>query len=263
MLGKLLKYDLKWIYKAIIVFYILAFIFAILTRILLNVENSLLLNIFGRITNGAMISMMVSSLINCLMRSWVRFTNNIYKDESYLTHTLPVKKKTIFLSKVLMAIISSFTSIIVILACIFVAYYSQANLDVLKSFLKIAADSYNTSVINLILVVSLVILLEIIFIILIGYVGLILGHKSNKNKMSRSIIYGIVLYMFTSTLTLGFVYIAGLFNEGIMNIINTTEIVNVDSIKSVMVIGIIIYLVYNIVYYLIGKRQLSKGVNVD
>lgn len=43
--------------------------------------------------------MIVSSLINGLMRSWVRFITNIYKDESYLTHTLTIEKKDIYLSK--------------------------------------------------------------------------------------------------------------------------------------------------------------------
>ena len=55
MLNKLLKYDLKWVFKAIVVFYILSLIFAILTRIFLGIENSLLFTIIGKITNGTMI----------------------------------------------------------------------------------------------------------------------------------------------------------------------------------------------------------------
>ena len=39
MLGKLLKYDLKWTYKLLIVFYLLAIFFAILGRILTDIEN--------------------------------------------------------------------------------------------------------------------------------------------------------------------------------------------------------------------------------
>jgi hypothetical protein len=81
--------------------------------------------------------------------------------------------------------------------------------------------------------------------------------------MLKSTIIGIALYLLTSSLTLGIVYIIGLFNEGVMNIINTTDIVNIDSIKNVMYAGVIIYLIYNIVYYLIGKIELEKGVNVD
>ena len=263
MLKKLLKYDLKWVYKVVIVFYVLALIFAVLTRIFFSIENSLMFKIIGQIVNGAMISMLISSLINCFMRSWVRFINNIYKDESYLTHTLPIKKKDIYLSKVLTAFICSFTTVLVAIVCLFISYYSETNIEILKSFLKMTANTYNMSVISLLLIVSLVIFLEVLFIILIGYVGIIIGHRSNKNKMARSVIIGIVLYLFTSSLTLGFVYIVGLFNQNVMNIINTTDIVNADAIKSVMIIGICIYIVYNVIYYMIGNKLLKKGVNVD
>lgn len=95
MLGKILKYDLKWIYKLIMIFYCLALVFSILTRIFFSIENSVLFNVLSNICSGCAIAMMVSSLINTLMRSWVRFVRNIYKDEAYLTHTLPVEKKTI------------------------------------------------------------------------------------------------------------------------------------------------------------------------
>ena len=98
MLGKLLKYDLKWVYKLIIVFYCLAFIFSVIGRAFGTIENSLVFEIVSQIAFGTAISMMVSSLINTLMRSWVRFVRNLYKDEAYLTHTLPVKKQEIFAS---------------------------------------------------------------------------------------------------------------------------------------------------------------------
>ena len=115
MLGKLLKYDLKWIYKLILVFYILALFFSITGRVLCEIDNSLVFNIIGQICIGTAISMMVSSLINCLMRSWVRFTRNMYKDESYLTHTLPIEKNKIFLSKVITGVVAVFTSMLIII----------------------------------------------------------------------------------------------------------------------------------------------------
>lgn len=263
MLGKLLKYDLKWVYKILVVFYVLSLIFSILTRIFLNIENSLLFNIIGQVVSGIMIGMIVGSLINGLMRSWIRFINNIYKDESYLTHTLPIEKKDIYLSKVLTAIICTFTTVIIALICIFIAYYSQSNMDLLKEILEVAANTYNTTIINLLLVISFILFLEIVFIILVGYIGIIIGHKSNKNKMLKSIITGFILYMFTSAFTILIIYFVGLLNTNVMNIINTTDIANIEAIKYVMIAGTVIYLVYNIAYYFIGKKQLEKGINVD
>ena len=168
MLGKLLKYDFKWIYKLIIIFYILAFIFSAIGRALSTIENSLVFEIVSQIAFGTAISMMVSCLINTLMRSWVRFIRNVYKDESYLTHTLPVKKQQIFASKVIAGSVAIFTSMVVIIACLFICYYSEANMEALKGLLEIAASTYNTTVLNLLLLVAIVIFLEIVYALLIG-----------------------------------------------------------------------------------------------
>ena len=263
MLDKLLKYDLKWVYKLIAIFYCLAFIFSVIGRGLGTIENSLVFEVASQIAFGTAISMMVSSLINTLMRSWVRFHRNLYKDEAYLTHTLPVKKQEIFASKVITGIVSIFTSMVVIIICLFICYYSEANMEALKGLLEIAASTYNTTVLNLLLLISIVIFLEIVYALLIGYVGIILGHKSNKNRMARSIIIGFVLYLVFQTLTLGLIAVYGLFNPDVMNLINTTEMINIEAIKSVMYAGIGIYVVYIIILYFFGKKELDKGVNVE
>jgi len=263
MLGKLLKYDLKWIYKVVGIFYILSFIFSVIGRGLNEIENSLVFSITAKISFGIAISMMINSLVNCLLRLWSRFIRNLYKDESYLTHTLPVGKKDIYISKVLTALITILTTTVVILVCLFICYYSEANMEVLKTVLELAASTYNTTVLNLLLLVSFVIFLEIMFIVLIGYVAIILGYKSNQKKMVKTLIIGFALYMITQIVTLGAIFVFGLFNPNVMNLINTTDIINVDAIKSVMYMGIGIYIVYIIFYYFLGNIQLKKGINVD
>ena len=263
MLGKLLKYDLKWVYKVVAIFYVLTFIFSVVGRWLAEIENSVVFDITAKIFLGIAISMMVNSLINCLIRFWVRFVRNVYKDESYLTHTLPVKKQEIFTSKVISGVVCIFTTMIVIIICLFICFYSEANMEVLKGLLELAATTYNTTVLNLLLVVAIVFSLEVVYALLIGYVGIILGHKSNKNKMVRSIIIGFVLYFIFQALTLGLIAIYGLFNPEVMNLINTTDIVNITAIKSVMYAGIGIYALYIMFLYFFGKKELSKGVNVE
>ena len=263
MLSKLLKYDFKWVYKLIIVFYTLAFIFSIIGRALGEIENSLIFDVFSKIAFGFAISMMVSSLINCLMRLWVRFVRNVYKDESYLTHTLPVEKREIFASKVISGMICILTTMFIIIVCLFICYYSEANMEILKNILELAASTYNTTVVKLLLLITFVIFLETVVILLIGYVGLILGHKSNKNKMFRSIVFGVIIYLTFQVITLGLIAVYGLFDSQIMNLINTTDIINVEAIKKVMYLGVGIYGVYIVLLYCIGKTQLKKGVNVE
>jgi len=263
MLGKLLKYDLKWVYKLVVIFYILAFIFSVIGRAFGEIENSLVFNIVSQIAFGFAISMMVSSLINCLMRLWVRFVRNVYKDEAYLTHTLPVKKNTIYCSKIIAGLVCIFTTTIVAIVCLFICYYSEANIEALKLVLELAATTYNTTVVNLLLLISVVLFLEIMFILIVGYVGIILGHKSNKNKMAKSIIIGFVLYFIFQAVTLGLVVVYGLFNSEVMNLINTTEIIDINVIKSIIYSACGIYVVYIILLYFLGQKQLNKGVNIE
>lgn len=263
MLGKLLKYDLKWIYKVVGIFYILALVFSIIGRALSYIENSVVFSIVSAIFIGTAVAMIINCLINCLIRLWVRFIRNCYKDESYLTHTLPVEKKTIYLSKVISALITIFTTSIVIIVCLLICYYSEENLQTLKTMLELAASTYNTTVLNLLLLISTIISMQMLFIVLIGYVGIILGHKSNKYKIIISIIISFALYMLTQAVSLVFIYIFGLFNSNVMNLVNTTEIISIDAIKILMYLAILMYAIYIVVYYVIGKKAFQKGVNVE
>lgn len=207
--------------------------------------------------------MMVGSLINGILRLWVRFIKNSYKDESYLTHTLPVEKKTIYASKVISALVSIFLTSIAIIVCLFICYYSEANIQVVKAMLELAASTYNTTVLNLLLLVSIVITLQIIFIVIIGYVGIILGHKSNKGKIIKSIVISFAFYMATQMVSIILIYIFGLFNSNIMNLISTTNAINTETIKVLMYGAIGLYLVYIGFYYILGKKAFEKGINVD
>ncbi len=207
--------------------------------------------------------MMVGSLINGILRLWVRFIKNSYKDESYLTHTLPVEKKTIYASKVISALVSIFLTSIAIIVCLFICYYSEANIQVVKAMLELAASTYNTTVLNLLLLVSIVITLQIVFIVIIGYVGIILGHKSNKGKIIKSIVISFAFYMATQMVSIILIYIFGLFNSNIMNLISTTNAINTETIKVLMYGAIGLYLVYIGFYYILGKKAFEKGINVD
>jgi len=47
MLMKLLKYDLKWSYRHLVIFYILTLLFALFTRFFLSFDNSTIFDIIG------------------------------------------------------------------------------------------------------------------------------------------------------------------------------------------------------------------------
>lgn len=263
MLGKLIKYDLKWVYKIIGVFYLLSLVFSVIGRSLSYFQNSIVFQIVSQISFGIAIAMMVNCLINNLMRMWVRFVRNIYKDESYLTHTLPLSKQTIYLAKLLSGIISLFTTIIVILLCIAICFYTPENMQALKAGLEIAASSYHTTVVSFLLMVGIVFFLEMVFTLLIGYIGIILGHRANNNKMVKSVLWAIGLYFGSQACILLILFVVGFFQQNIMNLFTSANQIDVQAIKTIMYVGIGIYLVYLTIYYFMGKKFFEKGVNIE
>lgn len=263
MLGKLLKYEIKSIAKFLAIFYTLSLLFGILTRIFLDVENSLVMNILGQIWRGAAISMMFSILINNLMRMWVRFKQNLYGDESYLTHTLPVKKSALYLAKALTAIITLAVSMIVIALTLLIMFYSKENLELLKGLLLPVADLYDVNMLAIILVFLFILFLEIANTLQCGFTGIILGHRENHGKVGYSVLYGFVAYMVTQTVLVALVFAVALFNENFMNLFVTNEMMDVQTLKSVVYMSLAAYTLFLIVVYFVNKKLLEKGVNVD
>ena len=123
MLTKLLKYELKDRVKNLTAFYIIAIVFAVLTRLFFMIENSLVFEIIAKFCSGVTISMMFNIIINNVLRFWVRFRQTMYGDESYLTHTLPVNKSTLYSSKMISGLITMIISVLVIVVSMVVAYY--------------------------------------------------------------------------------------------------------------------------------------------
>ena len=261
MLKKLLKYDLEWCYKPLVVFYALTIFFSIIVRIVESFEQSLIILIIDKICCGVVIAMMINIIINCFMRNWARFVKNIYKDESYLTHTLPVSKNEIFLSKILTAIITLLTSFIVIIICLAIATLNKATWSILKESLEQSAIYFNCSVFSFIFVMVITIFFEFLFMMMSGILGIIIGHKSNNLKIVKSIIIGFAIYIILSILSIGILFIAGFIDPDIMSIFNNVE-VSSNALKSMMVIGILVYAIYNLMIYFIGNKLLNKGVDV-
>lgn len=263
MLNKLLKYNLQRIFKFLIIFYSIALFFAILTRIFFSIDNSFIMDIIAKICSGVTISMIFSILINNLMRLWVNFKNNFYGDESYLTHTLPISKKTLYLSKFITSIITLFTSILVIGLTLFIAYYSKENITLLKNLLLPLANIYNTKITIIIIFFLFICFLEFANALQSGYTGIILGHKMNNNKTGYSVLYGFITYIITQIFVLLITFIIALFNKDLMNLFYTNEIINIDTIKLIIYLSIIIYTITLIIGYLINIKLFNKGVNVD
>ena len=264
MLNKLLKYDLKYMIKNMFIFYILAIFFAITTRILFNIDQSVMIKIISQISVGCMISMVASIIINVMMRSWVRFRDSLYKDESYLTHTLPVTKNQLYNSKFILTLIFYFVSFIIVLLSLFITYYSKDNWIAITNYIKTITTGLNMSTIFFISMTIIIIFLEIFNAIQCGFFGIILGHKKDTGKIGYSVLFGFIIYLTAQMLILSLVYIYGLFDPTVMELFKTGTInIDVNSFKSLAIVSSLLYLVIIFIMSILCKKALNKGVNIE
>ena len=264
MLNKLLKYDLKYMIKNMAIFYILSIFFAITTRILFNMEQSVIINIIGQISVGCMFAMIINTLINTIMRSWVRFRDSLYKDESYLTHTLPVTKNDLYNSKFIQTLIFFFISFIVILISLFIAYYSKENWLAITNYVKTITTGLNMSTSFFITMAIIIIFLEVFNAIQCGFLGIILGNKMNNGKIGYSVLFGFITYLVAQSLILGLVFVYGLFDSSIMKLFKTATInIDVEAFKVLAILSSLLYIMIIFIMSILCKKELNKGVNIE
>ena len=263
MLNKLLKYDLKYMVKNMSVFYILSLFFAITTRILFSMDQSFMINLLGQISVGCMFSMVASILINTMMRSWIRFRDSIYKDEAYLTHTLPVTKNDIYNSKFIQTLIFFIVSFVVIIISLFITYYTPDRWLLIKNGINSITTGLEFNTWLFIVSMFTVIFLEVFNAIQCGFLGIILGYMQNNGKTGYSVLFGFSAYIIAQTVVLALTFIVGLFNSSIGDLFKNNILLDSSSFKLLVFLAIIIYLIIIFLMSILCKKILNKGVNVE
>jgi len=264
MLVKLLKYDLKYMIKNMSVFYILSIFFAILTRILFSMEQSIIINIIGQISVGCMFSMIANTLINTIMWSFLRFRDSLYKDEAYLTHTLPITKNEIYNSKFIQTLIFFFISFTVIVLSLFIVYYSKDNWISITNYIKTITTGLSMSTLFFVGMAIILLFLEVFNAIQCGFFGIILGHKKNNKKLGYSVLFGFIIYLLVQSIVLLLIFIYGIFDSSIMELFKSgTVIIDVKVFKNLAIISSFLYIVIIFIMSLLCKSALNKGIDIE
>ena len=260
MLGKLMKYDFKWINKALIVYYILLFIATAGVVIVENMEQTFFLLIVDKILSGYLIGCSISAFITCLLRIWVRYNASFYKDESYLTHTLPVTKNELYNSKIITSVLSLIITLVFIGLCYLATYVlvSPGSLTDLYNSVVSMIGKTNT---NLFIVSGLLLItLEALFIMLAGIFGLTIGNRANNSKILKSITFGFASYFGFNLITLLVYKLLDIFTSFDLA---SKAAPSIEIMKMLGIVGIAAYLIYNLLYYLVSKKIFNNGVNVE
>lgn len=264
MLTRLLKYDLKYMIRNMSVFYILSAFFAVVTRLLSLPEQSFMVGLLGSISAGCMISMIVSVVINTMMRSWVRFRDFLYKDEAYLTHTLPVTKRQLYDSMFLRTLIFFVIGFAVCIAALFVTYYTPETWRAIREYIRAITTGMNMSPPFFVCIFLVIVFLELFNAIQCGFIGIILGHGRDGGRVGFSVLYGFLIYLAVQVAVLGMVFVYGFFDSSVMELFLTGTVrIDTGAFKTLAVLASVMYCLIISLMSILGKRLLSRGVNIE
>ena len=134
---------------------------------------------------------------------FLRYYKNLFTDQGYLMHTLPVKSTDLINSKLIIAVLWQFITGIVVGICIVIIVFSFADIfgelsimDFKEAFHDIETE-FDEIVKGVPLIASGIIsgLVTPIFEILLMYMAVGIGQQSKKNRLFLSVMVLIGLYM--------------------------------------------------------------------
>ena len=123
-------------------------------------------------------------------------------------------------------------------------------------------SNINISTSLLIFLIAAIFYLEMLFIIIAGYISIILGYRQNNNKLIKSILFGLIIYFVLQAFIILIVFIIGLFNKDIMALFTSNKMTT-DLLKQILIFSNVIYFIYNVILYIVGNQLFKKGVNID
>ncbi|SES78637.1 hypothetical protein [[Clostridium] polysaccharolyticum] len=212
MLGKLMKYDFKAIFKYFIPLSIFIFVYSCFGTLLFNVKTGFVAK--GTLINTLIVLLLITYVISIIGYNLmiqgiivVNFYKSMVTDTGYLTHTLPVKKSDLLLSKLLTGVITLICSYVVLIVCATIMLDIPTNLIEYRHDIA-AALHLSSKLINLSAIIKLIV--NLIFTAIVGsifslclyFVSIALGQLINRHKIVGSLLsffgLSILLQIFSS-----------------------------------------------------------------
>lgn len=249
MLGKLLKYDLRYVYKTLGVYYILTIVATVCGTLILKIPNPpFIIKFIGEILSGGGFGLSIGLMINAFTRTWARFRQNLYGDEAYLTHTLPISRLQLFTSKFISSVIILLLSLVIIAAVMFIQTPEATSSIFSTDDFAIFASA---------------LIIQAVFSIMCGFTGIIVGHRFDTARNIISAIAGIGCYLAVSVLLIGIVFLLSAFDPELSELITRGQQPSLPTLINFLWIGIATYTITTAGLFAINVNLLNRGVNVE
>lgn len=260
MLGKLIKQEFKAVSPLLIMLHAALFVMTFFEHFLiaLNIFDTLpkLGNIF---TVFYVIALIAVSIITFLFFIY-RFYRNLFSDEGYLMHTLPVKPYQLILSKLITAVVWCIIDGLIVIGSILLLVLSSRQYDITFVLNYLQAFIAETSLSAGVLFFHIIAfgLLQIIYNLVRFYSALTIGHTFSKHKLLGSFGAYIVIYIIIESITTLVLYLSGIFATDYSDTAHLKYFVD-----STTVISYLITIGFAILLYLISNYILNRRLNLE
>jgi len=261
MFCKLLKNDLKKNMRWMWILFVSTILVAGIARGFKELgENIVFFKILGIFFDSVFYSLAVNVILQPFLRNFFNFTKSFYGDESYLTHTLPVTKKQLFNSKFLTAFIEICLGFICLVVSLLIMFVSPTFFETLKFLIStIILGNFSLSLVLTLFVV--LVFVEFLMFITIIFYSIILAYKSKEKRVLKTFMLTAV-FSFIALTVLAVVMLSILLINGV-DFKSSMLMLSNNTFMSIIITGIIVYSVVIVIFYLLAKKEFSKGVNVD
>lgn len=262
MLGKVMKYDIKYFNRLILPYYLILFGLGAIVRILgLIGKHNTVVKITSTLVNGIFYTAIALVLVYTLVIILKRFYDNTYKDEGYLTHTLPVKRGSILDSKAIVSVIYVFLGMVAMVGSWMLGKYSPEGIEFIRNILDGMERTMGYKghmVILYIVVLMIVSFYSYLFMIM---AGMSIGQTFQDKRVLWSVVFSVVLYYVSQIIS---TVVLVVFSFGFLDmktLINSnsapTEFLNYS-----MGFGLGLSVIFTIGYYVIARWNLKRKLNL-
>lgn len=204
MLRKLIKYDFKALSRYLIVIHAMLLIIAVLGRLLFVGR---LMSDPGRLSNAGAIATIIGIIIyvilfmtavfGTMLMIAICFYKNLYSDEGYLTHTLPVTRGQLLISKTVSGSVWMLLDMMMVILSLFILVLTRPVLDSFSSYwdelLSAMGFPASTGYGKILLAFAVLFIVSAVSNVVLIYVSITIGQLfSNHRVLGAVVVYFVI-----------------------------------------------------------------------
>ncbi len=206
----------------------------------------------------------------------IRFYKNVYTDEGYLTHTLPVAPRDIIFSKLFVSVIwSIITGIVICISVFFILFAAMKDYvntyefvtvwqELQRDVLPVVEEAFGMNLFVFAIFVILIMIVNTFFSIFMTYSAISLGQMFTKHKVAGAVIWYVAEYVivqFGSSMLMN-IPLLGLISEPYAAAAMTPS--DVGAMVKLMLIGsVILSIIIGAFLYLLTEYMMRRKLNLD